>query len=138
MAVYLIHAFTIYYYLLARTAVYNGWWFSQGFQLISVTAESMNASEGTQVRFTCQTWFSQDDVTLAISVSPTPPNQINSRENLPDGGVEAAISFAATSSANGTMIRCFAANTTNQDHTEISSPALLLVQGKGLLEAKFI
>ena len=102
---------------------------SIGLQLISVNAKSVNASEGTQVRFACQTTFSQDDVTLNFVPIP-PPNatlqeQTSSLFNI-DGGHGIAISFIATAALNETMIVCHA---TNGDHTEEGPPASLLVQG---------
>ena len=110
---------------------------SLGLQLITVDAKSVNASEGTQVRFACQTSFSQDDVTLAFA-SMLPPNTslqglTSSFSGLPDGGHERSISFIATAALNETMIVCHATNKTNEDHTEVGVPALLLVQGKYVL-----
>ena len=103
---------------------------------------SVNASEGTQVRFACQTSFSPADVTLVV-VPMLPPNTTiqeltSSSSSLPEGpgGYERAISFIATAAVNETLIECRATNKTNGDHTEIGTPALLLVQGKGSLRTK--
>ena len=97
----------------------------------------MNASEDTQVGFACQSSFSQADVQLVV-VPLLPPNAmlqgpLLSVKGLPGGGHEKAISFTATTSVNETMIECRATDKTNETHTEVGPPALLLVQGKGLL-----
>ena len=109
---------------------------SLGFQLISANAQSVNASEGTQVNFACQTPFNQTAVTLVI-VPMLPSNTMlqdlmSSVFKLDEGGHEAGISFTATVSINETVFACLAiyTNNTNGDHTEVGPPALLLVQGK--------
>ena len=120
-------------HLLTWTAIHNLSLLSLGLQLISVNAESVNASEGTEVRFACQTSFSQTDVTLDVIPVPSPNDQTISLFDLPGGGQEIATSFIATAALNETMIECRA---TNEEHTEVGPPALLLVQGKGSLRIK--
>ena len=125
-----LHIFHVCSQLLTWMAIDNLFCSPLGLQLISVNAKSVNASEGTEVRFACETSFSQTDVTLVV-VPMFPPNttlqeHTSSLFNLPEGGHERAISFIAIAALNETMIECRA---TNEDHTEVGPPALLLVQG---------
>ena len=120
--------------LLTWTTIINLSLLSVGLQLISVNTKSVNASEGTQVDFTCQTSFNQSAVTLNI-VPILPSNAMlqdlmSSVFKLDEGGYETGISFIATASVNEAMFACRATNDTNEDHTEVGPPALLLVQGK--------
>ena len=126
--------------LLTWTAMHNlSFVFLTGPKLISVNVKSVNASEGMQVRFACQTLFSQDDVSLSI-VPTLPPNatlqgQSISLLNLPDGGHEIAMSFTATASVNETIIKCraFSDSVIKGVSIQTGARAKLLVQGKGSL-----
>ena len=110
-------------------AIHNLSLLSLGLQLISVNAKSVNVSEGTEVRFACQTSFSEEDVTLDVIPVPSPNHQTISHSPLPENGQEISTTFIATAALNETMIQCRATNNTNGDHTEKGPPALLLVQG---------
>ena len=72
--------------------------------------------------------------TLIVLIVPPPnislPEHTSSAFPLDDGGLVRAISFTATAVLNETTIGCRA---TKEDLTEVSPPALLLVQGKGVL-----
>ena len=110
-----------------------------GLQLISVDAMSVNASEGTQVRFACETSFSEADVMLAFGFD-LPPNEAllpaSSFFEVGEKGHGRSVSFIATAALNESLITCHATNKTDGNHIEVGAPALLLVQGKGVLKTK--